>query len=132
MLISVKCPICDKKLNLKPSVAKKFITCSHKCFYKTGRHGPNWKGGRYTSNDGYILVYSPNHPRATKDKYVCEHRLVMEKYIGRILEKTEVVHHINGKRSDNRIANLRLLKSQSVHVREHLIPGLPKFRRQNH
>jgi hypothetical protein len=45
-----------------------------------------------------------------KGKEMLEHRVIMELYIGRSLEKDEVVHHINENPLDNRIENLQLMK----------------------
>lgn len=51
-------------------------------------------------------------------KYV--HRWVMERHLGRKLNYTEIVHHIDGDKLNNRIENLRLFKNQEEHNRHHL------------
>lgn len=68
---------------------------------------PRTRPDRYTHNTGYVFVYAPGHPDAYC-KYIREHRLVMERMLGRRLEPFENVHHINGVRSDNRPENLEI------------------------
>lgn len=58
---------------------------------------------------GYVRVYAPMHPMENTWGYVYEHRLIMEEYLNRFLTKTEVVHHKNGLRWDNRLSNLELM-----------------------
>lgn len=62
---------------------------------------------RITDN-GYVLVYAPEHPNRTKTGHMMQHRLVMSEYLNRPLYDNENVHHKNGIREDNRIENLEL------------------------
>lgn len=71
-----------------------------------GSNAPGWKGGRCKEPSGYIIIHIPSHPNTSSKGYVREHRLVVEKSIGRYLKKNEVVHHINGICDDNRLENL--------------------------
>lgn len=75
---------------------------------------------RLTSrNRGYIFEYCPNHPFANKIGYIYQHRLIIEAYLERVLLPTEIVHHINGIRDDNKIENLMLFSSNTKHLRLH-------------
>ena len=82
-----------------------------------GANNSNWKGGRAKHSKGYILVYVINHPYSHNNS-ILEHRYVMEKFLDRFLKSTEVVHHINGDKKDNRLKNLKLYKSAREHNRK--------------
>jgi hypothetical protein len=85
---------------------------------RQSRLGPkhwNWKGGK-NRRSGYIYILSPTHPACSLRGLVAEHRLIVEKLIGRLLRGTEPVHHVNGIRDDNRPENLMVFKSHSAHV----------------
>ena len=71
----------------------------------TGKN--HYTGGHH--KDGYLFIRRSEHPNAMANGYVAEHRLVMEKHLGRLLKPGEVVHHRNGIRDDNRLENLVVL-----------------------
>jgi hypothetical protein len=82
---------------------------------KGGKLHPSWRGGKFKTH-GYVMVYCPDHPHAVKQthakSYILEHRLVMEKVLGRYLTINEEVHHINGVKDDNRPENLKVVIKQ--------------------
>lgn len=109
------CPKCGKERwqSNGKRITRLCLQCANKEKNVKGENTPGWKGGRRL-DAGYVWIYSPEHPFANSGSYVAEHRLIMEHKLGRYLTPNEVVHHINGIRSDNRIENLQLL-SPSEH-----------------
>ena len=74
-------------------------------------HG-SWNGGKTVTKHGYVMVSvlhdSPYSSMQNSLNYIMEHRLVMAQFLGRVLHRSESVHHINGDNSDNRLENLQL------------------------
>lgn len=116
---TASCHNCGKSFVVGKKAAGLFCskTCAYefKCPVGTVRDG----GG------GYKIVKVPHGTPGAKRQYganghqwMLEHRYVMQQILGRPLGKKENVHHINGKRDDNRPENLELWKkSQPAGVR---------------
>lgn len=120
------CPTCGKKkqvilrkLNRKPILCRSCaVSKSHKNNPKVGRAEShyNWKGGINLNRQGYIVEYVKNTSKwfamasntHRTGGYVLQHRLVMAKHLKRLLTVSEIVHHINGDKQNNRISNLQL------------------------
>lgn len=69
-------------------------------------HKPEAKG--YINRDGYREFYNLPKAKGGQEGKSLEHRLVMERILGRRLQSGESVHHKNGVRHDNRPENLEL------------------------
>lgn len=112
-------PVSIYKKSLTLSLKKTdYIKFKIKSEVRSGPKSSSWKGGRKKSNKGYILILKKEHPFCPKGGYVFEHRLIMEKKLGRFLKHDEIIHHKNGKKDDNRIENLELMKL-SDHTKKH-------------
>lgn len=90
----------------------------------TGPKNPSWRGGvTFKNSKGnytgarYVRAPIEYRPMARRDGYIPEHRLVVAQAIGRLLTRTEVVHHINHDSMDNRLENLMLFACNRDHKR---------------
>ena len=93
--------------------------------YQRGESNAFWKGGRRVNEQGYVEIYMPEYEHTRSNGYVREHIYVAEQMIGRRMKfyglgnpDNEVVHHINGIRTDNRPENLLVL-TQAEHSKLH-------------
>jgi len=88
----------------------------------TGETNPAWKGGvTYRNRKGnyvsvrYVRCPVDFLPMSRKDGYVMEHRLNVAMAMGRLLERTECVHHIDHDPLNNTLANLMLFATNKDH-----------------
>lgn len=85
-----------------------------------GENNNNWKGGRRVTSHGYIEVrVPPEHPECNANGYAYEHRLVAMKKLGRKLRKNELVHHVDGDKTNNEPDNIEINWSIKEHRHKH-------------
>ncbi len=76
--------------------------------WKARRGKPSWNSGTgkgWLDVRGYRWIYVMEDGRRRARR---EHRIIVERHLGRKLEPWELVHHKNGNRSDNQIENLQV------------------------
>lgn len=102
----------------------------HQRFRQNGANNPAWKGGEMLEDGKYVLVHRPDHPNANRHGYMRRHRLVMEEKLGRLLERSEVVHHVDGNTLNNAPDNLEVFATNGQHLAATLKGKCPKWTEQ--
>lgn len=110
-----------KRISKNSSNAKthKNSVCSRECHNKKLTKPDGNKIFKRATPDSHIMVKASEHPNANQVGYVAEHRLLIEKQLGRLLDKNERVHHINCIKNDNSLDNLVVFNNHSEHFLAH-------------
>lgn len=100
-----QCPSCT---GTKYSTAKQCKACA-------GNNNSRPAKGWYQHSTGYIVRCGIN---IDGRELHYQHRIVMEEYLGRRLDSSEHIHHLDGDKTNNSIENLELILA-CEHGREH-------------
>jgi hypothetical protein len=130
VVVQIKCPRCEevrvrtatetRKEATRPNYKGLCRPCAllsvgegtHRWRIADSRENPNKR-----NNNGYVYVLArevedhllPMYRSMQRSRQpVLEHRWVMAKHLGRALRSDEMVDHMNGVKTDNRIENLRI------------------------
>jgi hypothetical protein len=108
------CEQCGAEFSPSKNSAGRF--CSTECHYES--KVPT--GSTYTDPGGYVWEKVPKGTpgsgktiQGNRERWMPQHRYVMQQMISRPLLDHESVHHRNGKRDDNRPENLELWKTKT-------------------
>jgi hypothetical protein len=119
------CEACGREFKVKPSNYDRIYCCSMECNKKRRKYAMpkmeehyNWQGGNHyhkTLGRHFITI----NKRASKRRNIMyRYRWVMEQHLGRELSPDEVIHHIDGDKTNDDLSNLQLM-TQSEHAKLH-------------
>jgi len=84
------------------------------------KQSPRKVGNTYVNNHGYVEVWVGKHTdERSAGGYQKEHRVFVELDIGRRLSKQELVHHVDGDKTNNNKDNLVLCSGDFEHRKIH-------------
>lgn len=114
--IKIKCPECHEIFNRWPHSIKKALKESGAWRCKTCtlriRNKASSRPLMSKRRKGKCIQIK------TENGWIFEHRYIMEQHLGRKLDVSEAVHHINHNRSDNRFENLEIM-GHGEHTKMH-------------
>ena len=116
--IATNCEQCGQPIERPPCHIKSHTFCSTKCLgiwnaqTRCGDRCARWNGGKYTNPDGYLFT------RQEDGSYRQDHRLEVERHLGRRLTSDEIIHHIDGNKQNNLYSNLMIV-TRSEHAKIH-------------
>lgn len=107
------CSSCGEKFHGARHGNTGYKFCSQSCSksFMKGSNSLAYKDGSTINSAGYKCI-------KVGDKYLYEHRLIIEEHIGRKLTVNEVVHHKDGDKLNNSIENLQIMDKKE-HDRLH-------------
>lgn len=117
--IKMKCKLktCKKEATKNPY--EKGLFCSSRCalaFIRTKKHQK--EAGKKGGLANIIKYRGTGSKTYVKENGRHQHRVVMEKKLGRKLRKGEIVHHIDHNKKNNKPSNLQVM-TQAQHCRLH-------------